>query len=70
MEVSEEGTRIKVTWKIGDPTDIESARDFFMKLTRQGWLAATREEQARYRRVLDFNPECGELWFVPISEGG
>jgi len=68
MKTSKEGARIKVTWEKEDEKDVEEARGFFLKLTRQGWLAATRDGE--YRRVLDFRPEDGELWFIPLSEGG
>ena len=68
MKTSKEGAWIRVTWEKGDEEDIERARSFFMKLTRQGWLAARRDGE--YRRVLEFRPEHGELWFIPFSEGG
>jgi len=68
MKASKEGARIRLTWESGDEEDVERAKELFMKLTRQGWLAARRDGE--YRRVLEFRPEYGELWFIPISEGG
>jgi hypothetical protein len=68
MKTSKEGARIRLTWQRDEEGDVEEAREFFTKLTRQGWLAARRDGE--YRRVLEFRPEYGELWFIPISEGG
>ena len=68
MKTSEEGARIRLTWDSRDEEDVERARGFFAKLTGQGWLAARRNGE--YRRVLEFDPEYGELWFIPLSEGG
>lgn len=68
MKVTEEGSRKRITWDRNDARDVAEARDFFTKLTRQGWLAATRE--GTFKRALDFKPEYSELWFIPISEGG
>jgi hypothetical protein len=68
MKVSKEGTRIKITWRSEDSKDVERARDFFMKLTRQNWLAAKRNSELQ--RILEFKSEYGELWFIPLVEGG
>ena len=68
MEITKDGIRIKLSWDSGNKSDVEKAMNFFMKLTRQGWLAARRDDD--FRRVLDFDPNYGELWFIPISEGG
>ena len=68
MKVSEENTRIRLTWETDNVEDIEKARDFFSGLTRQGWLAVRSDGESK--RVLDFRPEYGELWFIPIAEGG
>jgi len=68
MKVSKEGSRIRLTWVCEDGEDVERARELFMKFTRQGWLAARRDGE--YKRVLEFRPDYGELWFIPISEGG
>ena len=68
MEITKDGIRIKLSWDSGSEDDIEKAMNFFTKLTRQGWLAARRDDE--FRRVLDFDPDYEELWFIPISEGG
>jgi hypothetical protein len=68
MRVFKEGIRIRIIWESSDEEDVEKARDFFTKLTRQGWLTATYDGE--YRRILDFKTDYGELWFIPISEGG
>ena len=68
MKVSEENTRIRLTWEADSVEDIEKARDFFSGLTRQGWLAVRSDGESK--RVLDFRPEYGELSFIPIAEGG
>ena len=68
MEITKDGMLIKLSWDSGDKGDVEKAMNFFLKLTRQGWLAARRDDD--FRRVLDFDPNYGELWFIPISEGG
>ena len=68
MKVSEEGTRIKIMWRSDDSEDIERARAFFLKLTRQGWLAV--KINSELRRILEFKPDHGELLFIPLIEGG
>lgn len=59
---------IQITWKVNDADDVEKARRYYMRLTRQGWLAAVRE--AEMRRIIEFKPEYGELFFIPLAEGG
>jgi hypothetical protein len=68
MEIYEEGITKKLTWQSGDEEDVNRALEFFTKLTRQGWLAV--KKNGGYKRVLEFRPEYGELWFMPIVEGG
>lgn len=68
MQVHEEGTRIRLTWETENEDDVEKARDHFTKLTRQCWVAARKNGELR--RILEFKPEYGELWFIHISEGG
>ncbi len=68
MKISKQGSKIKIVWDPNDSEDIEIAREFFSNQTRQGWLAAVRH--AEYHRILEFNSEIGELWFIPLSEGG
>ncbi|KON29415.1 hypothetical protein AC482_06570 [miscellaneous Crenarchaeota group-15 archaeon DG-45] len=68
MNVSKRGSKITITWRREDPEDVDEARKFFTKLTMQGWLAARRDGASR--RVLGFNPDLGELLFIPLSEGG
>ena len=69
MQVYEEGIARRMTWKSGDEEDIKKALEFFMKVTRQGWLATVKKDSG-YKRVLEFKPEYLELWFIPIVEGG
>lgn len=68
MNVSIEGVRIRFTWGNRDNEDVKMVRDFFLKLTRQGWLAAMHIGE--YSRILEFKAEYGELWFILLSEGG
>jgi len=68
MQILRVGSRIRITWKTTSPRDVDEAREFFSRQTKQGWLAARRNSE--YRRVLGFSPEHGELWFIPLSEGG
>jgi hypothetical protein len=68
MDVFEEGNRIRISWERTDEEDVNKAREFFEKLTRQSWIAASKQQE--YRRILEFKSEYGELWFIPISEGG
>jgi len=68
VKVSEEGTRIKIMWRSDDSEDIERAQAFFLKLTRQGWLAV--KINSELRRILEFKPDYGELLFIPLIEGG
>ena len=68
MKVSKHGAKIKIIWNRRDSEDVERARSFYLKQTRQGWLAAVHRHE--FRRILEFDPEYGELWFIPLSEGG
>jgi len=68
MNVFEEGNRIRISWETTDEEDVNKAREYFEKLTRQSWIAASKQQE--YRRILEFKPEYGELLFIPISEGG
>jgi hypothetical protein len=68
MKIVEEGSQVRVTWEIKDEDDVDRARRYFTKLTNQGWIAATRNDE--YKRILVFQPQLGELWFIPMAEGG
>jgi len=68
MNVSEEGTAVHITWRSDDVEDVRKAGEFFAKLTRQYWIAARKD--GGYKRVFEFKPEYGQLWFFPIAEGG
>jgi hypothetical protein len=68
MEVYQEGITKRLTWKSEDKGDVNRALEFFMTLTRQGWLAV--KKNGEYKRVLEFKPEYGELYFMPIVQGG
>jgi len=68
VNVSKVGSEILLTWENEDAEDVEKAREFFIKLAKQGWLAARRN--SGFQRILEFEPEYGELWFIPLSEGG
>jgi len=68
MKISEEDSKIVLTWKRMDVEDVEKAKAFFTKQTRQGWLAVKRN--GKPQRVLEFKPEYEEIWFIPLSEGG
>ena len=68
MKISKEGTKIILTW---EREDVEKAKTFFTKLTRQGWFAVpVSRDKGKLRRILEFEPEYGELCFIPLSEGG
>jgi hypothetical protein len=68
LRISKQGSKIRIFWDPGDSEDVELAMDFFSNQTRKGWLAAVR--RAEYHRILEFDSEIGELWFIPLSEGG
>ena len=71
MNASKEGTKIILAWERDDAEDIEKAKTFFTKLTRQGWFAAcVSRDKSKLRRILEFKPEYGKLCFIPLSEGG
>ena len=71
MNISKEGTKIVLTWEREDAEDVEEARTFFTKLTRQGWFAVpVSRDKGKLGRILEFEPEYGELCFIPLSEGG
>ena len=68
MKVSERGGGILLTWNKDDIKDVEKAKVFFDKQTKQGWLALKRNHE--FQRILEFKPEYRELRFIPLSEGG
>jgi hypothetical protein len=68
LKISKLGSKIKIVWNPGDSEDIKKAKEFFLKQTRQGWLAAVHHTE--YKRILKFDSEYGELWFIPLIEGG
>lgn len=68
MNVSKNGSRIVLMWRIDETKDIEEARKYFKKLTIQGWIAT--KLNGELRRVLEFKPEYEKLLLIPISEGG
>jgi len=71
LKISKEGTKIILTWEREDAEDVEKAKTFFTKLTRQGWFAVpVSRDKGKLRRILEFEPEYGELCFIPLSEGG
>jgi len=71
MNTSKEGTKIILAWERDDAEDIEKAKTFFAKLTRQGWFAVpVSGDKSKLRRILEFKPEYGKLCFIPLSEGG
>ena len=68
MKVSKKGLMVIVNWNTAETKDIEEARNFFIKLSKQGWMAA--KFNGELKRVLEFKPEYEKLWFLPIIEGG
>ena len=71
IDVSREGAKITVEWRIDVAEDIEEAEALFKELTEQGWLAVlVSTSGAGSQRVLEFKPEYGRLRFIPLSEGG
>ena len=71
LNISKEDTKIRIAWEKADAKDVEKARTFFTKLTRQGWLPVPVSGRTDgLRRILEFKPEYGELCFIPLSEGG
>jgi len=71
LNTSKEDTKIILAWERDDAGDIEKAKTFFTKLTRQGWFAVSvSRDKSKLRRILEFKPEYGKLCFIPLSEGG
>jgi len=71
LKVKREGAKVIVTWQRTNVEDVEKAKELFVKLTREGWLAFLfLGDENHQQRVLEFNPEHGRLRFIPLSEGG
>jgi hypothetical protein len=68
MIISKKAAEIKITWEKEDKAETEKAKKFFEKMTRQGWIAAVHDGELR--RILEFTPKYGEMWFIPLVEGG
>jgi hypothetical protein len=68
MEVYKRGSKIYIKWECEKSEDIKKAQELYNKLTRQGWLAAIHDGELK--RILKFDPEYEELWFIPRVEGG
>jgi len=71
VNIEKNQAKIRIKWDVKSKKDIEEARRFFMNLTRQGWLATyISKEDGKKHRALKFIPTQGELYFIPLSEGG
>jgi len=71
LKVKREGTRISITWRNTSTDDVEKARELYVKLTKEGWLATlTSKDENKQQRILEFKPEYESLLFIPLSEGG
>ena len=68
MELTNQGSKKRMIWDINDPNEIREARNTFFKYVKQGWLAVVHEEELK--RVLKFSSSYGEIWFIPLVEGG
>jgi hypothetical protein len=66
----EQGANILIIWNVDDEDDVEKAKQTYLSLTRQGWLAAARNSENEFQRILGFTPIAGEMLFIPFSEGG
>ena len=68
MELTDQGSKKILKWDINDLKEIKEARDIFFKYVKQGWIAAVHEDELK--RVLKFSSSYGEIWFIPLAEGG
>jgi hypothetical protein len=68
MQIVDHGEKKHMIWDIEDPEDVKKAYDTFLQYVKQGWIAAIRDKDLK--RVLEFQAEYGELWFIPLAEGG
>lgn len=68
MEITDQGSKKRMIWDINDPSEIREAHSIFSRYVRQGWIAAVRDEELK--RVLVFKSDYGEIWFIPLVEGG
>ena len=68
MEITGQGSKKRMIWDINNPTEVREARETFFKFVKQGWIAAVRGEELK--RVLKFSSSYGEIWFIPLVEGG
>ena len=68
MQIVDHGEKKQIIWDIEDPEDAKKAYDAFLQYIKQGWIAAIRDEELK--RVLEFQAKYGELWFIPLAEGG
>jgi len=71
VDIEKNRAKIRIRWDVKSKKDIEEARRLFLNLTRQGWLATyISKEDGKRRRALKFISTQGELYFIPLSEGG
>jgi hypothetical protein len=68
VELTDQGSKKRLIWDINNPNETRDAQDIFFKYVKQGWIAAVREDELK--RVLKFNSSYGEIWFIPLAEGG
>jgi hypothetical protein len=68
VELTDQGSKKRMIWDINDPNEIWEARNTFFEYVKQGWIAAVREGELK--RVLKFSSSYGEIWFIPLAEGG
>lgn len=68
MKIIKEGVKVRIIWKPNNRHDVNKARKLFTSFTRQGWLATINDGELK--RILNFNPNTGEILFIPLIEGG
>jgi hypothetical protein len=68
VELTDQDSKKRLIWDINDLNEIREARDIFFKYVKQGWIAAVSEDE--FKRVLKFSSSYGEIWFIPLAEGG
>ena len=70
MEVLDHTGHTSINWDPDNPAEVETARQAFERMTREGYRAFTAGNGKPGRRLDAFDPEIGEMTLIPHLRGG
>ncbi len=61
---------IRLVWDRRNPEEVKAAEAKFREHVRGGWLAYYLDANKERVQVFVFNPDLGEVFLIPLVEGG